>query len=540
MILWGSGDGCLSSSSGAVTGSGIACGGSSPLTTKGDIFVFSSTNDRLPVGANGTVLSSDSTQPTGLKWITAFTNPMTTLGDIVYGGAAGAVTRLPGSISASTLCLTQTGTGSISAAPIWGSCAGTAATALSSVSAATTSNTIASGNNPITWNWQQTTNTQTAFTFGETSASTGTNDHIVDIKTVAGSSAIPLTVSDSLTGSQAFAALQILPTWNTSGVVDAALLVNVTNTASGAASKLLDLQVGGVSQMAVDKAGIITNATWNGVPIAASSLSGTTLAASVVTSSLTTVGTIGTGTWAGTTIAVNHGGTGATTLTGVLKGNGTSAFTIAASADIRAMWSGTCDNTTFFRGDGVCAVVGSGGSVTAVTATSPIVSSGGSTPNISIPVATTSVNGYLSSTDWTTFNSKQAALGYTPAHSGANSDITSLSGLTTALSPNQGGTGNPGTGYAFGHGASNFTYSTTIPGASVTGAIPGTASNLTAAILLPTGTTAHTDAINSNNTDIATTAYVANPGVINPVGIVMTGAGPSTVQMGGVTFCNFE
>jgi hypothetical protein len=34
-----------------------------------------------------------------------------------------------------------------------------------------------------------------------------------------------------------------------------------------------------------------------------------------------------------------------------------------------------------------------------------------------------------------------AALGYTPAHSGANSDITSLSGLTTPLSPAQGGTG---------------------------------------------------------------------------------------------------
>jgi hypothetical protein len=44
--------------------------------------------------------------------------------------------------------------------------------------------------------------------------------------------------------------------------------------------------------------------------------------------------------------------------------------------------------------------------VTSVTGTSPIVSSGGTTPAISIPVATTSVNGYLSSTDWTTFNNK--------------------------------------------------------------------------------------------------------------------------------------
>jgi len=48
--------------------------------------------------------------------------------------------------------------------------------------------------------------------------------------------------------------------------------------------------------------------------------------------------------------------------------------------------------------------------VTSVTGTSPIVSSGGTTPAISIPVATTSVNGYLSSTDWTTFNNKQATI----------------------------------------------------------------------------------------------------------------------------------
>ena len=46
------------------------------------------------------------------------------------------------------------------------------------------------------------------------------------------------------------------------------------------------------------------------------------------------------------------------------------------------------------------------GTVTSVTGTSPVVSSGGVTPAISMQVATTSVDGYLSSTDWTTFNNK--------------------------------------------------------------------------------------------------------------------------------------
>jgi hypothetical protein len=50
--------------------------------------------------------------------------------------------------------------------------------------------------------------------------------------------------------------------------------------------------------------------------------------------------------------------------------------------------------------------------VTSVTGTSPVVSSGGSTPAISMPAATSSVNGYLTSADWTTFNGKQAAGSY--------------------------------------------------------------------------------------------------------------------------------
>jgi len=46
------------------------------------------------------------------------------------------------------------------------------------------------------------------------------------------------------------------------------------------------------------------------------------------------------------------------------------------------------------------------GTVTSVTGTAPVVSSGGATPAISMAAATGSVNGYLTSTDWTTFNSK--------------------------------------------------------------------------------------------------------------------------------------
>lgn len=61
----------------------------------------------------------------------------------------------------------------------------------------------------------------------------------------------------SLTGSSATNALNITQTWNTTGV-PTAIQLNVTNTASGSGALLLDLQVGGVSQMSVSKLGDIS------------------------------------------------------------------------------------------------------------------------------------------------------------------------------------------------------------------------------------------------------------------------------------------
>jgi len=49
----------------------VAGGGgtTSPLTTKGDLYTFDTDNARLPVGSDGYILSADSTETTGLKWI---------------------------------------------------------------------------------------------------------------------------------------------------------------------------------------------------------------------------------------------------------------------------------------------------------------------------------------------------------------------------------------------------------------------------------------------------------------------------------------
>jgi hypothetical protein len=76
------------------------------------------------------------------------------------------------------------------------------------------------------------------------------------------------------------------------------------------------------------------------------------------------------------------------------------------------------------------------GTIVAVTATAPVVSSGGISPDISMPAANTTTDGYLTSTDWNTFNNKQPAGTYVTAISIASSNGlagTSSGGATPAL-----------------------------------------------------------------------------------------------------------
>lgn len=60
----------------------IAGGGSSPLTTKGDLYTYSTTNDRLAVGANGLCLVTDSAEATGLKWASCSSGGGLTFGEV--------------------------------------------------------------------------------------------------------------------------------------------------------------------------------------------------------------------------------------------------------------------------------------------------------------------------------------------------------------------------------------------------------------------------------------------------------------------------
>lgn len=237
--------------------------------------------------------------------------------------------------------------------------------------------------------------------------------------------------------------------------------------------------------------------------------------------SITTLGTITTGTWNGSIIGVPYGGTGTNngSITGtgaltfaaggtnqnvtltpsgtgytLLNGNvgirttapgaaldvkgairlsgstsGYSGFQPAAAAG-STVWTlpatdGGANQVLTTNGAGVLTwSTPAGTGVTTVTGTAPIVSSGGTAPAISITQAGTSSNGYLSSTDWNTFNNKAPTA--SPAFTGTptaptaavNTNTTQLAttafvlGQASSTSPAMNGVAAVGTGTTFARG----------------------------------------------------------------------------------------
>lgn len=81
----------------AISGSGsssAAFSTLSPLTTKGDLLGYSTTDVRLPIGTDGYVLTADSSQATGLKWAAGGGGGgnFTKIGKVVTSGSQTSVT----------------------------------------------------------------------------------------------------------------------------------------------------------------------------------------------------------------------------------------------------------------------------------------------------------------------------------------------------------------------------------------------------------------------------------------------------------------
>ena len=164
-------------------------------------------------------------------------------------------------------------------------------------------------------------------------------------------------------------------------------------------------------------------------------------------------------------LAAGGGGGTVTSVTGTLPisstGGTTPALSISQSATAADGYLSSTDWNTFNN-------KGSG-TVTSVTGTLPISSSGGATPALSISQSATAADGYLSSADWNTFDGKQDTLSLTTT---GTSGAATLVGATLNVPQYAGGGTFSGsladTQVAFGNttadsiqGSSSFTYDNT-------------------------------------------------------------------------------
>jgi len=207
-----------------------------------------------------------------------------------------------------------------------------------------------------------------------------------------------------------------------------------------------------------DYAGSFTSGTWNGNAVAynrggtgqssAFTAGGIVYGSTTSALAVTSIGTTGqvltsagagTPTWTtpttGTVTSVAAtAGTGISVSGSPITTSGTLTITNTAPDQTVAIASGTSISVTGTYPNFTITNTSpsSGGTVTSVTGTAPVVSSGGNTPAISMAAANTTTNGYLTSTDWNTFNGKQAAGTYVNSVS-ATAPITSTGGVTPTI-----------------------------------------------------------------------------------------------------------
>ena len=159
--------------------------------------------------------------------------------------------------------------------------------------------------------------------------------------------------------------------------------------------------------------------------------------------------------------------TGTTITATTFSGSGASLTSIPNSALVNSAI--TINGTSTSLGGSI-----SVGTVTSVTGTSPVVSSGGNTPAISMAAANTTTNGYLTSTDWNTFNGKGSGSVTSVGGTGTVNGLTLTGTVTTSGNLTLGGTLDLSSPPAIGGTAAAAITGTTITATKFVGVSGGT------------------------------------------------------------------
>jgi len=240
------------------------------------------------------------------------------------------------------------------------------------------------------------------------------------------------------------------------------------------------------------------------------------------------------------TVVVTH----STPADGTFSATGATAWNANHTLSGVGTMAGQDANSVAITGGSISGV---SGIVTSVTGTAPVVSSGGTTPAISMAAATALVNGYLTSTDWSTFNGKGSGSVTSVAGTGTVSGISLSGTITSSGSLTLGGTLDLSSPPAIGGTTASTGRFTTITSTVATGTAPFTVASTTAVTNLSIGGNAGTVTNGVYTTDTGTVTNtmlagsIANNKLLNSsitFGSFAQALGSTVSAISGVTIDN--
>ena len=442
-----------------------------------------------------------------------FTNPMTTLGDAIYGGASGAATRLAGNVTTTPQVLWSVGNGVLASAPAWhtlvkgdiglGNVENTALSTWAGSANVTTLGTIATG----TWN-------ATAIATAKGGAPTG------------GSANQVLTKNSSTNYDYSWVNVP-------AGFADPMSTIGdiIIRNASNVTTRLAGNTTSGLQLLSSTGTGSVATApVWRTLAksdIGLGNVENTALSTWAGSANITTLGTIGTGTWQGSPIALPYGGTPSTGVTGqVLMKNSNSNYDYSW----QNVPSGFADPMTTV-GD---IMMRNASNVTSRLAI-------GTSNQVPMVIGGVLVYHTMVKSDVGLGSVENTAL----STWAGSANLTTLGTIATGIwngtnvDAAHGGTGatSLAAGYVRSNGASAMTSVATIPGSDINGNIPGNAANITGTI-----TEAQQSLIDVTTANATISRHGYLPKLPNDASLYMNGTGGWTSPLiaGGLAASSYN